>query len=175
MVRRMTRLAALPVVSLWLLACGGSEPPAQAPDAEATPPAEAAPPPEAAPPKKPEPEAEAPKEEPKPEAAPVPEPVFTDGMSVAEAQKAVPQGAERANMDQETLGEPLRDFALYEPCKPGTVHFKIKIAVYDGRVVGSDVTATPKNDKMVACIKDRLKTLSWKAHVKSVNTVEYAF
>jgi hypothetical protein len=172
MVPRMKSLAALWVLGILFVGCGGSEPPAQAPDAEA-PPAEPAPPPE--PPKQEEPVAEAPPEEPKPAPAPVPEPQFTEGMSVADAIKAVPQGAERANIDQETLGKPLQDFALYEPCKPGNVHFKIKIAVWDGKVVGADVTATPKNDKMVACIKERLSTLTWKAHVKSLNTVEYSF
>ena len=173
MVSRMRELAAFSVLGLFLLACGGSEPAPEVPDAEAAPPAEESPPPP--PPPKEEAAAEAPKEEPKPEAAPVAEPQFTDGMSVAEAVKVVPQGAERANIDQETLGKPLQDFALYEPCKPGTVHFKMKIAVWDGKVVGADVTSTPKNDKMVACIKDRLKTITWKAKVKSLNTVEYSF
>ena len=128
-----------------------------------------------APAPKPEAEAEAPKEEPKPEAAPVAEPAFTDGMSVAEAIKAVPQGAERANIDNETLGKPLQDFAVYEPCKPGTTKVKMKIAVWDGKAVGLDVTSTPKNDKLVACIKDRIKGVTWQAKVKSLNTVEYSF
>jgi hypothetical protein len=168
----MRELAACTVLGLFLLACGGSEPPPEVPDAEAVPAAEEPPPP----PTKEEPAAEAPpKEEPKPEPAPVAEPQFTDGMSVEEAIKAVPQGAERANIDQETLGKPLQDFALYEPCKPGTTRVKMKIAVWDGNVVGADVTATPKNDKLVACIKDRLKTVTWKAKVKSLNTVEYSF
>jgi hypothetical protein len=171
MVLRMRELAAYTVLGLFLLACGGSEPPPEVPDAEAVPAAEEPPPPP-----KEEPAADAPpKEEPKPEPAPVAEPQFTDGMSVDEAIKAVPQGAERANIDQETLGKPLQDFALYEPCKPGTTRVKMKIAVWDGKVVGADLTATPKNDKLVACIKDRLKTLTWKAKVKSLNTVEYSF
>ena len=169
----MRELAAFSVVGLFLLACGGSEPPPEVPDAEAVPAAEEPPP---APPPKEDPAADAPpKEEPKPEPAPVAEPQFTDGMSVDEAIKAVPQGAERANIDQETLGKPLQDFALYEPCKPGTTRVKMKIAVWDGKVVGADVTSTPKNDKLVACVKDRLKTLTWKAKVKSLNTVEYSF
>jgi outer membrane biosynthesis protein TonB len=166
----MRELAASTVLGLFLLACGGSEPPPEVPDAEAVPAAEEPPPPP-----KEEPADAPPKEEPKPEPAPVAEPQFTDGMSVEEAIKAVPQGAERANIDQETLGKPLQDFALYEPCKPGTVRVKMKIAVWDGSVVGTDITSTPKNDKLVACIKDRLKTLSWKAKVKSLNTVEYSF
>lgn len=165
----MGKLVAFSVLGYLLVACGGSEP-AQVPDAEAS--ALQAPPP---PPPKPEPEAEAPQAEPKPEPAPVAEPQFTDGMSVDEAIKAVPQGAERANIDQETLGKPLQDFAVYEPCKPGTAKVKMKIAVWDGKAVGLDVTAAPKNDQLVACIKDRLKGLTWQAKVKSLNTVEYSF
>lgn len=140
-------------------------------DAEATP-APAPPPP--APPAEAADEA-LPKEEPKPEKPLVAEPQFTDGMSVEQAIKAVPQGAERANIDQETLGKPLQDFAVYEPCKPGTAHVKMKIAVWDGKAVGLDVTSTPKNDKLVSCVKDRLKGLTWQAKVKSLNTVEYSF
>ena len=44
------------------------------------------------------------------------EPQFTDNMSVDEATKAVPKGIERANIDQETLGKPLSDVSVYEPC-----------------------------------------------------------
>jgi hypothetical protein len=169
MVSRMRELVVFSVLGLFLLACGGSEPPPEVPDAEAVPV-------EAPPATPPEQTVDAaPKEELKPEPAPVGEPQFTDGMSVDDAIKAVPQGAERANIDPETLGKPLQDFALYEPCKPGTARVKLKIAVWDGKVVGSDVTSTPKNDKLVACIKDRLKTLTWKAKVKSLNTVEYSF
>jgi hypothetical protein len=99
--------------------------------------------------------------------------VFTDGMSVAEAVKAVPQGMERANIDQETLSKPIQDFALYEPCKPGSARLTLKIAVWDGKAVGIDVTSSPKNDKLVACVKERIKGLKWQAHVKSLNTVDY--
>jgi hypothetical protein len=173
MVPRMQGVAALSVLGLFFCvgACGGSQPPAEAPPVEA-PPVEAAP----APQPSADPAAEAPpKEEAKPEKPAAPEPQFTDGMSVAEAVKAVPQGAERANIDQETLSKPIQDFAVYEPCKPGSAQIKMKIAVWDGKAVGLDVNATPKNDKLVACIKDRLKGLKWQAHVKSLNTVEYSF
>jgi hypothetical protein len=92
---------------------------------------------------------------------------------VAEAIKAVPQGMERANIDQETLSKPIQDFALYEPCKPGSARLTLKIAVWDGRAVGIDVTSAPKNEKLVACVKDRIKGLKWQAKVKSLNTVDY--
>jgi hypothetical protein len=169
----MRELAVYSVVGLLLFGCGGSEAPPQAPDAEIAP--AAAPPPPPPPPPADAAADAAPKEEPKAEKAPAPEPQFTDGMSVTEAIKAVPQGMERANIDQETLGKPLQDFAVYEPCKPGTAHVKMKIAVWDGKAVGLDVTSTPKNDKLVSCIKDRLKGLTWQAKVKSLNTVEYSF
>jgi hypothetical protein len=167
----MKELLRFSCLALLLLGCGGSGAPAEAPVAEAEAPPVAAP----EPPKTDTSADESPKPEPKPEQAPATEPVFTDGMSVAEAIKAVPQGAERANIDQETLSKPIQDFALYEPCKPGTEHIKLKIAVWDGKAVGIDVTATPKNDKLVACVKDRVKGLTWQAHVKSLNTVDYSF
>ena len=120
-------------------------------------------------------EPEAPPEEPKVEKPPVVEPQFVDGMSVADAIKAVPVGAERANIDQETLSKPIQDFAVYEPCKPGTAKVKMNIAVWDGKAVGIDITTTPKNEQLAACIKDRIKSLTWQAKVKSLNTVEYSF
>jgi hypothetical protein len=169
----MRELAAFSVLGLFLLACGGSEPPPESP-----PPAEPVRPTVEVtpPPAKAEPAAEAPKEEPKPAEKPAaPEPQFTEGMSVADAVKAVPVGVERANMDQETLSEPIKEFSVYEPCKPGAAHIKLKIAVWDGKAVGIDVTSTPKNDKLVACVKEQIKKITWKAHVKSLNTVEYSF
>ena len=166
----MGALVRYSVLGLLLVACGGSETPAAAPvPGTASLSAEVPPPPTA------EPVAEAPQEEPKPEKALEAEPQFTDGMSVAEAEKAVPQGAERANIDQETLSKPIQDVEVYEPCKPGTARVKLKIAVWNGKAVGTDVMATPKNDKLEGCIKDRIKGLSWQARVKSLNTVEYSF
>jgi hypothetical protein len=161
----MRRLAAL---SVWciLVACGGPEQPAEAPQ-----PLPVEPPP--APPPAAEPET--PTEEPKAEKPPAVEPQFVDGMSVAEAIKAVPVGAERANIDQETLSKPIQDFSVYEPCNPGPAKVKMNIAVWDGKAVGIDITTTPKNEKLAACIKDRIKGLTWQAKVKSLNTVEYSF
>jgi hypothetical protein len=172
MVRRMRELAAFSIFGLFVLGCGGTEPPPESPpQPEAVrPTVEESPPPQA-----PESADDAPKGESKAEKPPAVEPQFTDGMSVADAIKAVPQGAERANIDQETLSKPIQDFAVYEPCKPGTAQIKMKIAIWDGKAVGMDVTSTPKNEKLVACIKEQIKNLTWKAHVKSLNTVEYSF
>lgn len=171
MVSRMKQLMAFSVLGLFVLGCGGTEAPPEHPPT----PAPVSPSVEAAPAPKPSAEvaAEGPKAE--LEKPPAVEPQFSDGMSVAEAVKAVPQGAERANIDQETLSKPIQDFALYEPCKPGTAKVKMKIAVWDGRAVGIDATTTPKNDKLAGCVKDRLKGLTWQAKVKSLNTVEYSF
>jgi hypothetical protein len=166
----MNELAGFSLLGFFLVACGGSEPAPRAPDGEMSPAAEIAPP------LPPPTAAEAPVEEPAPAAKPpAPEPVFTEGMSVADAIRAVPQGAERANIDQETLSKPIQDFALYEPCNPGSAKVKMNIAVWDGKAVGLDVTASPKNDKLVDCIKERLKGVTWQARVKSLNTVEYSF
>ena len=179
MVPRMRSVAGFWVLGLVLQACCSCPQPAQAPEAaapEAEAPVAASPVAAPAPVPAAEPVAAAPpQEEPKPTKPAAPEPQFADGMSVADAIKAVPQGAERANIDQETLSKPIQDFAVYESCKPGSEKVKMKIAVWNGKAVGLDVTATPKNDKLVGCIKERLKTLTWQAHVKSLNTVEYSF
>jgi hypothetical protein len=103
----------------------------------------------------------------------VPEPQFSDDMSVEDAIKAVPPGVERRNIDQETLGKPLQDLAVYEPCKPGGARVKLRVAVWNGKAVGLDVTTTPKNDKLAACIKERIRGLTWDAKVRSLNTIEY--
>jgi hypothetical protein len=110
---------------------------------------------------------------PKSEESSVPEPKFTEDMSVEEAIQAVPQGVERRNIDQETLGKPLQDAALYEPCKPGGARVKLRVAVWDGKAVGVDVITTPKNDKLASCIKGRIREATWEAKVRSLNTIEY--
>jgi hypothetical protein len=103
------------------------------------------------------------------------EPIFTEGMSVDEAIRAVPPGIERRNIDQETLGKPLQDLSLYEPCKPGSARVKVKVAVWNGKAVGIDLTVTPKNDKLGACIKGKIAEVTWEKKVKSLNTIEYQF
>ncbi len=177
----MRELAAFSVWGIFLQACCSCPQPAEGPESvDAAPLAEAAiaPKVDAEPATTPaaEPVAVAPtKEEPKPAKPAAVEPVFTEGMSVADAIKAVPQGAERANIDQETLSIPIQDTSIYEPCKPGAVRIKMKVAVWDGKAVGLDVSSTPKNDKVVACVKDQINKLTWKARVKSLNIVEYSF
>ena len=115
-----------------LTACGGSTPPAEDPSAvepssnTATPPAPAPNGDDTA--TKPDAESTPKKEE-------VTEPAFTDDMTVEQAIKAIPQGTERVNVDQETLSKPLQEESLYAPCKAGSTHFTFKIAVWRGKAV----------------------------------------
>jgi len=149
-------------------ACGGSATPA------ATPPETSGPVipdnTEVAPPSD-EPKAEdTPKKAPKEEA---PEPTFTADMSVDDAINAT-KGTERMNVDQETMSKPLQEEALYAPCKPGTSHFKFRVAVWRGKAVAIDMTTTPKNPKLAECLKGRIREITWPAKVPSLNTVEYS-
>jgi hypothetical protein len=106
----------------------------------------------------------------------VPAPEFKDGMSVDDAINAVPQGTPRVNIDNETLGKPLMNESLYKPCKLSpSQHFKLRVAIWEGKAVGLDVTMTPANAKVEQCIKDQIKSVTWKDSVKALNTVEYAF
>jgi hypothetical protein len=94
---------------------------------------------------------------------------------VEQAIAAVPQGTARANLDADALAEPLKDPAIYETCKPlQSDHFNFKIAVWDGRAVGVDVTTKPKKPKLEACLRGVIEKIEWKAKAKSLNTVEYA-
>jgi hypothetical protein len=105
---------------------------------------------------------------------PVPEPEFTEGMSVNDAMNAVPPGIERLNIDQEVLGRPLADPKTYEPCKlKAQDHFKLKVAIWDGRAVGIDIES--KNKKLAECIRQQISQLKWRDKAKSLNTVEYEF
>jgi hypothetical protein len=156
-----------------LAACGGSKPPAEDPSTAAPASDSAAASVAAAPPSddsapKPDAESAPPKKE------DVPEPTFTPDMSVEDAIKAIPQGTERLNVDQETLSKPLQEESLYDPCKPGSTHFKLRIAVWRGKAVAIDLTTTPKNPKLAECLMGRIRDLTWPAKVPSLNTVEYS-
>jgi hypothetical protein len=87
----------------------------------------------------------------------------------------VPQGADRKNIEQEALAKPLQDPKLIEACKVGSGHFKVKVAVWDGKAVGIDLTTTPKNQKLSDCLTQKIKELSWPDKVKSLNTVEFQY
>lgn len=156
--------------ALFASACGGSTPPASDPSASSGPvipeKSEVTPPSDEDTPKEAEPKKAA-KED-------VPEPTFTPDMSVEDAIKAIPQSTERLNVDQETLSKPLEEQSLYEPCKPGTTHFTLRVAVWRGKAVAIDLNTTPKNPKLAECLKGRIRELTWPAKVPSLNTVEYS-
>jgi hypothetical protein len=99
-------------------------------------------------------------------------PSFPDNASVAQAIAAVPKGTQRSNIDAETLGEPLNKPELYAPCKAGAQHFKLKVAVWNGKAVGIDVTTT--NKALAECVKKQIQSIEWRDKVKSLNTVEYS-
>ena len=162
----------------WLAvpACGGSQPDAAAPpesasSAEESPKTQAPPEPDQAEADKPDPDkpAEGAKK------AEVPTPEFKANGSVLEAINAVPQGTPRLNVEQEALAAPLNKVEIYEPCKPGSSHFKAKVAVWDGKAVGLDLTTTPKNQKFAECVAEKIRGITWQDKVKSLNIVEYSF
>ncbi|HVR19373.1 MAG TPA: hypothetical protein VMS65_06750 [Polyangiaceae bacterium] len=151
--------------------CGGATPPPEAPPAIVEDPSEA-PSPDKDKALSDEAYDEAPKEKP---GASVPDPEFKENGSVDEAIKAVPQGTPRLNIETEALSKPLMDGKLYEPCKIGSGHFKVRVAVWNGKAVGIDLTTTPNSPKLAECIKGRIREVTWDDKVKSLNTVEYQF
>jgi type IV secretory pathway VirB10-like protein len=101
------------------------------------------------------------------------EPSFTPGMSVDEALKAA-EHTERMNVDPDALGAPLREPKLYEPCKlTPSSRFTLRVAIWNGRAVGIDVTSKPKNAALESCLRSQIEGITWRAKVKSLNTVEY--
>lgn len=103
-------------------------------------------------------------------------PKFTPGMSVDQAINAVPMGADRIDVDQETLGKPLEDMKTYKPCKlRRSQHFNVRVAVWDGKAVGVDVETKPKNARLAKCIDAQIRKLTWKDAVESLNTVNFAY
>jgi len=162
----------------WLAvpACGGSQPDAAAPpesasSAEESPKTQDPPEPDQA--ESDKPDSYKPVEGAK--KAEVPTPEFKANGSVLEAINAVPQGTPRLNVEQEALAAPLNKVEIYEPCKPGSSHFKAKVAVWDGKAVGLDLTTTPKNQKFAECVAEKIRGITWQDKVKSLNIVEYSF
>lgn len=138
----------------------GTEEPAETPEAQTKPEAET------------NAEAATPVERTTPEA---PEPVFTENMSVAQAQAVIPQGTPRANLEQEALAKPLQEPNAFEACKIGDARFQVKVAIWNGKAVGVDLTTKPKNPKLAECLTARIRELSWPDRVRSLNTVEFQY
>ena len=112
----------------------------------------------------------------KPAAEPAKEPEFKEGASVQEAMSTIPQGTARINLDQETLGQPLTNPAVYESCKLApSQKFKLKVAIWNGKAVGVDVETQPPNKRAAECIDKVVRGVTWQDKVKSLNTVEFSF
>ena len=103
------------------------------------------------------------------------DPEFTENMSVNDAIKAVPPNADRLEMEQDRLAEPLMEAEVYEPCKLGNGHFKARVAVWNGRAVGVDIETSPQNPQLARCIDTQIRELKWADKVRSLNTVEYSY
>lgn len=103
------------------------------------------------------------------------EPEFKEGMSVKEAMAVVPAGTTRVNIDTETLSIPLQNADLYAPCKLSpSQHFKVTVAVWNGKAVGIDITSTPANKKVEECVTQQIRSITWHDKVPSLNTVEFS-
>jgi len=97
-------------------------------------------------------------------------------MSVTQATNAVPPGTDRVEIEQEVLVAPLMQTELYEPCKlKGNQRFFVKVAIWDGRVVGLDLETQPKNSTVDACLRHQIEGLTWKKKAKSLSTVEFNY
>jgi hypothetical protein len=103
------------------------------------------------------------------------DPKFENGMSVDQAIKAVPPGADRLEIEQDRLAQPLQEAELYEPCKLGAGHFKARVAVWNGRAVGVDIETQPHNPTLARCIDQQIREAKWSDRVRSLNTVEYSY
>lgn len=101
-------------------------------------------------------------------------PEFTDGMTVDQAIAAVPEDYEYVGLDQDVLAKPLTQIDTYQECKvKQSDKFKVRIAVWDGKVVGANVTSN--NKALAQCIDTVVRRLEYKDRVESINTVEYSF
>jgi hypothetical protein len=101
------------------------------------------------------------------------EPEFKPGMSVNEAIAAVPSHYEYVQIEQEVLAKPLQNLDTFKACKlTQNDHFSLKLAIWDGRVVGADVKAAPGKKE---CIDGVVRALEYKEKEKSINTVDFSF
>jgi hypothetical protein len=115
----------------------------------------------------------------KPEPAGLPTPTtkvtFPPNASVDEAINAVPQGLPRVNINDNDLQKPLMEMPRYEPCKvPRSTRVSIRVAVYDGAAVGTDIASKPKSAKIEECVAGVVRTMSW-PKVPSLNTMTFNF
>ena len=101
-------------------------------------------------------------------------PEFTEGMTVEEAISAVPSHYDYIGLDQDVLAKPLVQIETYKECNiKQSDKFTVRIAIWDGKVVGADVKSP--NQTLQQCIDRVVRQLEYKDRVESINTVEYSF
>jgi hypothetical protein len=173
---RCSFLYALAATATLTFACGGSQEPAQSPD-ESQDEAVAAEADDTGSGDVEQPGVvEEQKDSDTPSSSDVKEPEFKEGMSVNDAINAVPAGTPGERIDPETLSIPLKDSALYQPCKlTASQHFTLNVAVWDGRAVGLDIKTQPNNPTLEACLRQQVSQIVWRDRAKGINTVEYSY
>ena len=123
---------------------------------------------------KPEPTAEPESEPAERPARDCPEPEFKQGMSVNDAIAAVDTCWEFVGIEADILAKPLQDPETFKPCKLGpNHHFELRLAIWDGRVVGADVKSP--NAKLASCVEKQVRELTYDAKSQAINTVEYKY
>ena len=169
------RILGYGLVVLLLVACGGGDKEPVVPPPPPEDPSEASDPTwvtdDSTPADEPDPVEARPNEE---EEKALTAPEFTPGMTVNQAISAVPSHYDYVGIDQEVLAKPLMDIDTYKECNvTPNEHFQVKIAVWNGKVVGADVkAATPAKKE---CIDRVVRGLEYNDQVESINTVEYSF
>ena len=93
-------------------------------------------------------------------------------MSVNDAIAAVPSHYEYVQIDQEVLAKPLQNLDTFKECKvTQNDHFKVKLAVWDGKVVGADVSAPPAKKECIDRVVRATVWLTDMEHYERVNRV----
>jgi hypothetical protein len=102
------------------------------------------------------------------------EPEFKEGATVSEAISAVDSCWKFQGIEPDVLAAPLKDPELFKPCKLQSAHkFQLRLAIWDGRVVGADVQSV--NLPLKKCIETQVRGLKYAEQLKALNTVEYSF
>ncbi len=113
-------------------------------------------------------------EAPAPKEKDCPEPEFKQGMSVNDAIAAVDTCWSFVGIETDVLAKPLQDPETFKACNLHPNHkFTLRLAVWDGKVVGADVSSN--NKKLQECVETQARAITYEEKIKAINTVEYAF
>jgi hypothetical protein len=95
-------------------------------------------------------------------------------MSVNDAIKLVDSCWSFEGVEPDVLAAPLKAQETFAPCKLQDKHkFQVRLAVWDGRVVGADVSSP--NKVLEKCVAEQVWKISYETQVKSINTIDYSF